>query len=81
MFAVGLFVLVFLFIYPKGGYQFVDALRKRTKFFGSGNHASRLSERIELRIGKHLCRGGSRKQSFDLAGMDLARKLHRNIAL
>ena len=25
-FAVGLFVFVFLFIYAKGGYQFVDAL-------------------------------------------------------
>jgi len=26
VFAVGLFVFVFLFIYAKGGYQFVDAL-------------------------------------------------------
>ena len=39
VFAVGLSVVVFLFIYPKGGYQFVDALRTRTKFFGSGDHA------------------------------------------
>ena len=31
--------LVFLFIYPKGGYQFVDALRTRTQFFSSGDHA------------------------------------------
>ena len=58
VFAVGLFVFVFLFIYAKGGYQFVDALRTRTKFFGSGGHAFRISERIELHIGKHLCRGG-----------------------
>ena len=58
VFAVGLFVFVFLFIYAKGGYQFVDALRTRTKFFGSGDHAFRISERIELHIGKHLCRGG-----------------------
>ena len=50
--------LIFLFIYAKGGYQFVDALRTRTKFFGSGDHAFRISERIELHIGKHLCRGG-----------------------
>ena len=49
---------VFLFIYPKGGYQFVDALRTRTKFFGSGDHVFRVSERIELHIGKHLRRGG-----------------------
>ena len=58
VFAVGLFVFVFLFIYPKGGYQFVDALRTRTKFFGSGDHVFRVSERIELHIGKHLRRGG-----------------------
>ena len=58
VFAVGLFVFVFLFIYPKGGYQFVDALRTRTKFFGSGDHVLRVSERIELHIGKHLRRGG-----------------------
>ena len=58
VFAVGLFVFVFLFIYPKGGYQFVDALRARTKFFGSGDHVFRVSERIELHIGKHLCSGG-----------------------
>ena len=58
VFAVGLFVFVFLFIYPKGGYQFVDALRTRTKFFGSGDHVFRISERIELHIGKHLRRGG-----------------------
>jgi len=50
--------LFFLFIYPKGGYQFVDALRTRTKFFGSGDHVFRVSERIELHIGKHLRRGG-----------------------
>ena len=58
VFAVGLFVLVFLFIYPKGGYQFLDALRTRTKFFGSGDHVFRVSERTELHIGKHLRRGG-----------------------
>ena len=57
VFAVGLSV-VFLFIYPKGGYQFVDALRTRTKFFGSGDHVFRVSECIELHIGKHLRRGG-----------------------
>ena len=58
VFAVGLSVVVFLFIYPKGGYQFVDALRKRTEFFGSGDHVFRVSERIELHVGKHLRRGG-----------------------
>ena len=58
VFAVGLSVVVFLFIYPKGGYQFVDALRTRTKFFGSGDRVFRVSERIELHIGKHLRRGG-----------------------
>ena len=57
VFAVGLIVFVFLFIYAKGGYQLVDALRMRTKFFGSGDHVFRISERIELHIGKHLCRG------------------------
>ena len=57
-FAVGLFVFVFLSIYPKGGYQFLDALRTRTKFFGSGDHVFRVAERIELHIGKHLRRGG-----------------------
>ena len=57
-FAVGLLVLLFLIIYPKGGYQFVDALRTRTKFFGSRDHVFRVSERIELHIGKHLRRGG-----------------------
>ena len=40
------------------GYQFVDALRTQTKFFGSGDHVFRVSERIELHIGKHLRRGG-----------------------
>ena len=58
VFAVGLFVFVFLFIYPKGGYQFVDAVRKRTEFCGSGDHVFRVSERIELHTGKHLRRGG-----------------------
>ena len=58
VFAVGLFVFVFLFIYAKGGYQFVDALTTRAKFFGSGDHVFRISERMELHIGKHLRRGG-----------------------
>ena len=57
-FAVGLFVFVFLSIYPKGGYQFVDALKTRTKFFGGGDHVFRISECIELHMSKHLRRGG-----------------------
>ena len=58
VFAVGLFVFVFLFICPKGDYQFEDALKTRTKFFGSGDHIFRVSECIGLHIGKHLRRGG-----------------------
>jgi len=57
-FAVGLLVLLFLIIYPKGGYQFKDAIRTRTKFSGNGDHEFRVPECIELHIGKHLCRGG-----------------------
>ena len=66
VFAVGLFVFVFLFIYPKGGYQSKDAIKTRTNFCGNGDHKFRISERIELHIGKRLCRGGQRKQSFVL---------------
>ena len=49
---------MFLFIYPKGGYQLKDAIGTRIKFFGNEDHAFRISERIELHIGRHLCRGG-----------------------
>ena len=69
----------FLFIYPKGGYQFKDAIRKRIKFVGSGVTHSGVSKHIELHIGNRLGMGGKRKQSFDLTGSDFARTLHRSL--
>ena len=45
----------------------------------SNEHAKKCSVAAFVATCAH-CRGGYRKQSFDLTGSDLARTLHRNIA-